>query len=350
MKQRIASIYCDCRNPSTAARSRPRRSVNLVLGVLQLLLNLSEHVAGEGVHVVLLLPAPIAAGAAIVQAVRPRVSDGLTAIGLVVDGEVGHVLLDVLGQLGGSEGHGGNVVHALGELAAVSLHQLQSSTQAIGHVHHGQRGVSAEEASVVVVLDGLVEDIDGVIGGATAGKSLVGDNSGVSQTAEVQSGGLVVVLTEQLQMDLGHSVHGGRSHDSVIGGHLLGGGGTEGTDGGGNVQTALVLTSNLDDVLRSVHVDLQSLLGHLLTDGGEQSAEVDNPGNAVLSNQALDVGLISHIQEGRGSRNLELSVGETQIRGNDVLNSELLAEDYNSSSQTNSYAGRTQYRSDRKLR
>lgn len=300
----------------------------LVLGILQLLLNFGKHVSRQSVHVVLLLPAPVLAGVAIIQRVRPRVSNRLSAIGLVVDREVGHVLLDVLSDLSGSEGHGGNVVHALGQLAAVSLNQLQSTTQAIGHVHHGQRGVGTKEASVVVVLDGLVEDVDGVISGTATRKSLVGDDTRVTAAAEVQALSAVVVLTEQLQMHLRHTVHGRGSHDRLIGSHLLRGRGTERTNGGRNVQTALVLASHIDDVLRAVHVHLQSLLGHLLADGGQEGTKMNDPGDAVLSHETGDVGLVGDIEESRRARKLELSVRETEIGGNDVLNTVLLTENY----------------------
>lgn len=62
-------------------------------------------------------------------------------------------------------------------------------------------------------------------------------------------------------MDLRDTVHGGGSHDGLIGSHDLGSRGTEGTNGGGDVKTELVLAGNLDDVLRTVDVDLESL-GH----------------------------------------------------------------------------------------
>ena len=301
-------------------------NTRLVLGVHQLLLDLREHIARQRVHVVLLLPSPVLASMAVIQRVRPRVRDRLAAVRLVVDREVRHVLLDVLRQLRGRERHGRDVVHALRQLAAVRLDQLQRATQAIRHVHHGQRGVGAQEARVVVVLDRLVEDIDGVIRRAAAGQRLVRNDAGIAAAAEVQALRAVVVLAEQLQVHLRHAVHRRRTHDRLIGGHLLGGRGTERADRGRNVQTALVLASHLDDVLRTVHVHLQSLLGHLLTDRGQQSAQMNDPGDSVLGHKAGHVVLVSDIQIGGGTRGLELSVRETEIRSNDVLNTVLLTE------------------------
>ena len=263
---------------------------------------------------------------AIVQRVGPRISDGLSTVGLVVDGEVGHVLLDVLCQLCGGECHSGDVVHALGQLAAVRLDELQSSAQTVGHVHHGERGVGAEEAGVVVVLDGLVEDVDRVVSGATARQSLVRDDSRVSAAAEVQTLCAVIVLAQQLQMHLRHAVHGGGTHDGLVGSHLLRSRGTERTDSRRNVQTALVLTSHVDHVLRTVDIHLQSLLRHLLAYGRQKGAQMDNPSDPVLRNQTSEVVLVSHIQVGRGARGLELSVGEAEIRGDHIIDTVLVSE------------------------
>ena len=193
----------------------------LVLGVLQLLLNLRQHIASHSIHIVLLLPAPISTSMAIIERVRPRVGNGLSAIRLVVDGEVRHVLLDVLGNLSRSEGHSSDVVHTLSQLAAISLDELQSSTQTIGHVHHGQRSIGAQEASVVVMLDSLIEDINSIICGTTARQSLVGDDSRISAATEIESSSTMIILSQQLQMHLRHSVHCGGSHDSLIRSHLL---------------------------------------------------------------------------------------------------------------------------------
>ena len=42
--------------------------------------------------------------------------------------------------------------------------------------HHGEDRVLAEEALVLAVLEGFVVDLDGVVGGAAAGK-VVGDDA-----------------------------------------------------------------------------------------------------------------------------------------------------------------------------
>ena len=55
---------------------------------------------------------------------------------------------------------------------------------------------------------------------------------------------------------------------------------------------------------------------------------MNDPGDTVLSNQTSDVSLVGHIKESRGTRGLELSVGEAEIRSNDVLNTVLLTKHY----------------------
>lgn len=160
-----------------------------------------------------------------------------------------------------------------------------------------------------MVLKSLIVDINGVIGGTTARKSLkklrnfeknylVGNNTRITKTTEIKTLSEVVVGTEQLDVDLRDTVHGGGSHDGLIGSHDLGSRGTEGTNGGGDVKTELVLAGNLDDVLRTVDVDLESL-GHensaseayelrvLLTNGGEKGSKVDDPGDAVVDDNLL---------------------------------------------------------------
>lgn len=160
-----------------------------------------------------------------------------------------------------------------------------------------------------MVLKSLIVDINGVIGGTTARKSLtnyeisrkkylVGNNTRITKTTEIKTLSEVVVGTEQLDVDLRDTVHGGGSHDGLIGSHDLGSRGTEGTNGGGDVKTELVLAGNLDDVLRTVDVDLESL-GHensaseayelrvLLTNGGEKGSKVDDPGDAVVNDNLL---------------------------------------------------------------
>ena len=77
-----------------------------------------------------------------------------------------------------------------------------------------------------------------------------------------------------------------------------------------------------------MHIHLQSLLGHLLTDGRQKGTQMNDPGDTVLSNQTSDVSLVGHIKESRGTRGLELSVGEAEIRSNDVLNTVLLTKHY----------------------
>ena len=77
-----------------------------------------------------------------------------------------------------------------------------------------------------------------------------------------------------------------------------------------------------------MHVHLQSLLGHLLADGGQEGTKMNDPGDAVLSHETGDVGLVGDIEESRRARKLELSVRETEIGGNDVLNTVLLTENY----------------------
>lgn len=151
-------------------------------------------------------------------------------------------------------------------------------------------------------------------------------------------------------MDLRDTVHGGGSHDGLIGSHDLGSRGTEGTNGGGDVKTELVLAGNLDDVLRTVDVDLESL-GHensaseayelrvLLTNGGEKGSKVDDPGDAVVNDNLLlrewdeETGEeyktlhVADIEVLIGSLSLVLGGGDLDIGADDAVLTVLVTED-----------------------
>lgn len=90
-----------------------------------------EHVARHGVQVKVVAPPPLVAGDRVVDRGGPRVRDLLPEVGLVRDGEARDVLADGVGQLGGREGEGGEVVHARArKLVLGSLQQVQRALQA----------------------------------------------------------------------------------------------------------------------------------------------------------------------------------------------------------------------------
>lgn len=87
-----------------------------------------------------------------------------------------------------------DVVGALREALRGRLHQLQQRAEAVVDVHHGEAGVRPQVALVAARPPGLVEDVDGVVGGAAAGRRVGADDAREAQRPKVQSVFVVVVL------------------------------------------------------------------------------------------------------------------------------------------------------------
>ena len=89
----------------------------------------------------------------------------------------------------------------------VRLHEVDRRLDAVGHIHHRQARVLAQEARVPPVGDGLVVDLDRVVGRAASGKRLGRHDAGVSQSPGVHAETGGVVVAQELAGDLGHTVH-----------------------------------------------------------------------------------------------------------------------------------------------
>ncbi len=160
------------------------------------LLEGGQHHGHHGVQVELGLPAPFAASRGVVQTAGPRIGDALShRVRVVVDLEVGKVLLDGLSQLRGRELHGGHVegVPVLQPLW-VRLHQLDGGADGVGHVHHVETRFGAEVARVLSVRHGLVEDVDRVVRRSASRGCGVGDEPWVPETPRVDAVAAVEVI------------------------------------------------------------------------------------------------------------------------------------------------------------
>lgn len=73
------------------------------------------------------------------------------------------MLEDLLGQLGGGEAHGVDVVGPQGEGLRRRLHDLQGGPQAVIDVHHGEPRARVQVAFKSAVLDGVLEDLHRVV-------------------------------------------------------------------------------------------------------------------------------------------------------------------------------------------
>ena len=154
----------------------------------QLFLEVENHVVGHAPEVVLRVPTPLVAGAAVVHVVGPAVGDGLLdGLGLVDHFKVGVALLDDLVDGLGTEAHGGDVkAVAVHQLAGVGLHDVYHGLLGVRHVHHVHEGAFLQRADGLLALDGSVVDLYGVVRGA-AGEGLVADEAREADRAGVDA-------------------------------------------------------------------------------------------------------------------------------------------------------------------
>lgn len=82
---------------------------------------------------------------------------------VVRDLQLGHLLLQLLGELLGGEAHGVDVVGPHAERVGRRLHHLQRGAQAVVDVHHGQPRVRLQVALKFTGFDGVVEDLDCIV-------------------------------------------------------------------------------------------------------------------------------------------------------------------------------------------
>ena len=96
--------------------------------------------------------------------IERRLTDGLPyVVNVIRDLQLGHLLLELLGQLLGGEAHGVDVVGPHAQRVSRRLHHLQRGTQAVVDVHHGQPRVGFQVALELAAFDRVVENLDGIV-------------------------------------------------------------------------------------------------------------------------------------------------------------------------------------------
>jgi len=112
--------------------------VLLIVGV-----NAVHDLTGKLIARDVIRPAPVLLGFGIVDGLGPGVGDLLAEVGLVIDLEVWHHLLDGGTQLIWVEGDSGHVVDLALKGCAISLKELNGTGDAIVNVDHGQVGLGS---------------------------------------------------------------------------------------------------------------------------------------------------------------------------------------------------------------
>mmetsp|Transcript_5804 Transcript_5804/g.9274 ORF Transcript_5804/g.9274 Transcript_5804/m.9274 type:complete len:201 (+) Transcript_5804:806-1408(+) len=143
----------------------------------------------------------------------------------------------------------------------------------------------------------MEEDFCRVVSGSVESELLAGDHTGVSQRPEVNSELVIVVLAQKLIEDFRDSVDGGRLQHGIIGGvHLREIGASEGSDGAGDEDLAVVVTRDVERVCSTSNIDVVSQGGVLLSQRGQNCCQVENVVNFVLLNNIFVSLLVGHVQ------------------------------------------------------
>ena len=270
-------------------------------GPLELQSQVLEHVPDHTRQVVVGRPPPLAPGRAVVERVGPGIGDGLPhRIDVVVETEIRDVLADLGRQLLRCEAHRRDVEGvAVHEARRIGLHDPDRGLEGVRHVHHVEPGVRPEEAGVVPVPDGLVEDFDRVVGRPPAGRRPVGDEAGEPHTAGVHSEAVEVVVAQQLAGDLGDAVHSRGPLHRLLRRVVLGSARAEGADRAGKEHGAAVLPGGLQHPVEAAHVHVPGHLRLALGHGREESRQViDGPHPVPVDGvmEAPQVGAVDEIE------------------------------------------------------
>ena len=100
------------------------------------------------------------------------------------------------------------------------------------------------------MLECLVEDFNCVICSATTGEGFTADNTGISETADVDVVAFEVIVTEEFSGDFGKAVHSFGFKDGFLRGVDAGCFGSEDRDGAGDKYAGHVMfTGDFEDVV-----------------------------------------------------------------------------------------------------
>ena len=266
----------------------------------KLLRQLLEHVLCHVVEVELVLPIPFLAGAAVVHEVGPRLGNRLLQRVNVIDHlEVGLVLLDGAVNHLGVEAHCRDVeAVAVHEARGVGLHQHLRGMQGVGHIHHVHVCAGLDGAGEALAADGVVVDIDGVVGGAAARRSDVGDDAREADAARIDTILVEVPVAEQLGRHLRDAVDGAGPLHGVLRRHVVRRLQAERADRAGRKDCALVLAGYLKDVPEAVDADAPGQAGLRLSHHGQEGCEVVDSVDIVLLHGIGDAFRLDDVGQG----------------------------------------------------
>lgn len=236
------------------------------------------------------------------------------------------MLGDLLCKFAGTEGHAQHVVACSNAYLLFRLwHQLESAFNGIIGVDHGEIGILFQVAGIYLLLQCLIEDINSIISGSSSGNWPIPDEPWVSDTSDIDSVALVVVLAPEFTGFFGDAVDGCGVHDSLLG-SVLGGVGTEGCDWTWPEHAVyLVLTGWLETVVEGFHVDLLGYERVDLTCSWEQSTKTIELIDLIFGYNVIDIFSIDRI-EGDMMFDFEMLWWVFKITTNDVIHWDLFTQ------------------------
>ena len=242
-----------------------------------------QHVVGHAREVPLGPPAPLLAGAGVVQRIGPALGDLLLhGIDVVVHREGRQTLFDLGADDLGREAHRREVeAVAVDQFRRVGLHQFDAGAQGVGHVDHIHVDVRRNGTGEFAAPDRLVINLHGVVGRTAAGQRDARYDARETHRTGVDAVFVVVVVPEQFARDLADAVDRRRLHDRVLRGFVLGRRRPEGADRRGGEQRAMVLPGHFERIVERPHVDVPGHLGIAFADGRQQGHEVEDRVDAV---------------------------------------------------------------------
>ena len=242
-----------------------------------------QHVVGHARKVPFGFPAPLLAGAGVVQRIGPALGDLLLhGIDVVVHREGGQTLFDLGADDLGREAHRREVeAVAVDQFRRVGLHQFDAGAQGVGHVDHVHVDVRRNGTGEFAAPDRLVVNLHGVVGRTAAGQRDARYDARETHRTGVDAVFVVVVVPEQFARDLADAVDRRWLHDRVLRGFVLGRRRPEGADRRGGEQRAMVLPGHFERIVERPHVDVPGHLRVTFAHSREQSDQVEDRINMV---------------------------------------------------------------------
>jgi hypothetical protein len=74
---------------------------------------------------------------------------------------------------------------------------VNCALDAVAHIHHWQSGVLGKEAIIMAMSDGVVEDVNSIVGRTAAWRSISAENARVTSRSEIYAKLFAVVLWSQ---------------------------------------------------------------------------------------------------------------------------------------------------------